>query len=166
MTTKSFFQQKTWTEKSRMIRLLFISSTGPFTTDISACAFSVTSILSDSLWPHGLQTTRLLCPWESPGKNTELGCHFLLQGIFLTQGSNSCLLHWQMDSLLLCHRGRRIQNLKANSPRSVEYCSWSLKVVWRQNSSLHGDIPYMGNSVTSWLSSIKHLHTEALGTQG
>ena len=39
---------------------------------------------------------------DSPGKNTEVGCHFLLQGIFLTQGSNPCLLcllHWQADSL-------------------------------------------------------------------
>ena len=37
-----------------------------------------------------------------PGKNTGVGCHFLLQGIFLTQGSNACLLcllHWQGDSL-------------------------------------------------------------------
>ena len=34
-------------------------------------------------------TTRLLCPWDSPGKNTEVGCHFLLQGAFLTQGSMS-----------------------------------------------------------------------------
>ena len=32
--------------------------------------------------------TRLLCPWDSPGKNTTVGCHFLLQGIFLTQMSN------------------------------------------------------------------------------
>ena len=47
----------------------------------------------------GLYPTRLLCPWDSPGKNTGVGCHFLLQGIFLTQGlnlnlhllSNSCL---------------------------------------------------------------------------
>ena len=31
---------------------------------------------------------RLLCPWNSPGKNTGVGCHVLLQGIFLTQGSN------------------------------------------------------------------------------
>ena len=46
----------------------------------------------DSLWPHGLQPTRLLCPWDSPGKNTAVGYHFLLQGIFLTQGSNLCLL--------------------------------------------------------------------------
>ena len=44
--------------------------------------------MSDSLWPHGLQSTRLLCPWESPGKNTGVGCHFLLPGIFLTQELN------------------------------------------------------------------------------
>ena len=35
----------------------------------------------------------VLCPWDSPGKNTGVGCHFLLQGIFLTQGSNPGLLH-------------------------------------------------------------------------
>ena len=40
-----------------------------------------------------------------PGKNTGVGCHFLLQGIFLTQGSNLCQLHWQVDSLLLSHLG-------------------------------------------------------------
>ena len=37
---------------------------------------------------HGLQPTRLLCPWDFPGKDAEVGCHFLLQGIFPTQGSN------------------------------------------------------------------------------
>ena len=41
---------------------------------------------------HGLYPTRLLCPWDSPGKNTGVGCHFLLQGIFLTQGLHLCLL--------------------------------------------------------------------------
>ena len=35
----------------------------------------------------------LLCPWDFPGKSTGVGCHFLLQGIFLAQGSNLCLLH-------------------------------------------------------------------------
>ena len=47
---------------------------------------------------------RLLCPWDSPGKNTGVGCHFLLQGIFLTQGLNLNLLHllhWQVGSLPL-----------------------------------------------------------------
>ena len=46
-----------------------------------------------TLRPHGLQPARLLCPWHSPGKNTGVGCHFLPQGIFPTQGSNWHLLH-------------------------------------------------------------------------
>ena len=58
--------------------------------------------MSDSLWPHRLQPSRFLCPREFPGKNTGKGCHFLLQRIFLTHGSNLHLLHllyWQVDSL-------------------------------------------------------------------
>ena len=42
---------------------------------------------------HGLQPARLLCPWDSPGKYTGVGCNFLLQGIFLTEGSNPGLPH-------------------------------------------------------------------------
>ena len=44
------------------------------------------------------------CPWDSPGKNTGVGCHFLLQGLFPTQGSNTrllSLLHWQVGSVPL-----------------------------------------------------------------
>ena len=54
--------------------------------------------MSDSLGTHGLQPTRLLCPWNSPGKNTGVGSHFLLPRIFVTQGSNLGLPHWQADS--------------------------------------------------------------------
>ena len=46
-----------------------------------------------------------LCPWDFPGKNTGEGCHFLLQGIFLTPGSNLHLLPWKMDYLPLSHLG-------------------------------------------------------------
>ena len=46
-------------------------------TILAAC--QVASVVSDSLRPHGLQPTRLLCPWDSPGKNTGVGCHFILQ---------------------------------------------------------------------------------------
>ena len=56
----------------------------------------------DSWRPYEPWPTRLLCPWDSPSKNTGVDCHALLQGIFPTQGSNSCLLsllHWQMRSL-------------------------------------------------------------------
>ena len=51
---------------------------------------------------------RLLSPWDFPGKNTGKGCHFLLQGIFPTQGSNPHLLqslHWRAESLLLSGLG-------------------------------------------------------------
>ena len=51
------------------------------------------SVMSSSLQPHGQHPVRLLCPWNSPGKNTGVGFHFLLQGIFLTQGLNPGFLH-------------------------------------------------------------------------
>ena len=53
------------------------------------------SVMPDSFQPHGLQPARLLCPWDFPDRNTGVGCHFLLQGIFPTQGSNPGLLHWR-----------------------------------------------------------------------
>ena len=43
------------------------------------CCCSVASVVSDSVRPHRRQPTRLPNPWDSPGKNTEVGCHFLLQ---------------------------------------------------------------------------------------
>ena len=54
--------------------------------------------------PHGLQPTRILCPWDFPG-NTGMGSHFLLHGIFPTQRSSPSLLHWQVDSLPLTYLG-------------------------------------------------------------
>ena len=57
------------------------------------------------LRPHGLQPTRLLLSIGFPGKNTGVVCHFLLQGIFPSQGSNWHLLHWQKDSLPLSYQG-------------------------------------------------------------
>ena len=61
------------------------------------------SVMSNSLWPHGLQPHRLLCPWDSTGKNTGMGCHFLLQGIFLTQNqiNVSCISY--IDRWILYH---------------------------------------------------------------
>ena len=78
---------------------------------VCVCVCAVASVLSSSLWPHGLKPTRLLCPWDSPGKKTGVGCYALLQGIFPTQGSNPCLLcplHWQMNTLPLTPPGRSI----------------------------------------------------------
>ena len=62
------------------------------------------SVAPDSLRPHELQPTRLLCPWGSPGKNTGVGCHFLSLGTFLTQGSNPGLPHCEQTLYHLSHR--------------------------------------------------------------
>ena len=60
--------------------------------------------MSGSLWSHGLWPTRLLYPWNSPGKNTGVGCHALLQAIFPTQVSNLGLPHWRWILYCLNHQ--------------------------------------------------------------
>ena len=87
-------------------------------------AGSFTSVLSDFLRLYGLYPTKLLCPWESPDKNTGVGCRALLQGIFLTQGWNPhlcllCSLHWQMGSLSLAPPRKPPKML-------IAQCAWFL----------------------------------------
>ena len=74
-----------------------------FSTNEGECCCLVAELTLSR--PHGLYPDRLLYPWEFPGKNPGLGCHFLLQGIFPTQGLNPHLLHWQVGSLPLSHPG-------------------------------------------------------------
>ena len=57
------------------------------------------------LQPHRLWPSRLFCPWDFPGKNTGVGCHSLLWGIFLTQGLNPDLLHCRWILYCLSHHG-------------------------------------------------------------
>ena len=71
--------------------------------------------MADSLWPHGLQPTRLLCPWDSPDKNTTVGCHALFQGIFPTQGSNPGYPQCRWIVYCLSHQG---------SPRILEWVAY------------------------------------------
>ena len=68
---------------------------------------------------------RRLCPWDFPGKNTGVGCCFLLQGIFSIHGVNPNFLHWQVDSLPLNHQGNCIKvygviNLVFNTLESLQ----------------------------------------------
>ena len=73
------------------------SLTGYSATTTVAVASSLNHV--QLLQPQGLEPARLLCPWDSLGKNAEEGCHFLLQDIFPIQGSNLCLFR-----LLHCRR--------------------------------------------------------------
>ena len=66
----------------------FILNTPLNLVSVCVCVWAELRVMFDSLQPQGLKLTRLLCPWDSPGKNTEVGCHALLQGIFPTQRLN------------------------------------------------------------------------------
>ena len=94
----------------------------------SECGVSC-SVMSDSFLPHELSSTRLLCPWNSPGKNTGVGFHFLLQRIFPTQGSNLGLLHWRQILYLLSHKGslviRTHMAIKATMTKEEANCQAS-----------------------------------------
>ena len=84
--------------------------------------------MSNSSRPHGLQPARLLCPWNSPGKNTGVGSHFLLQGLFLTQGLNLGLLHCRQILYQLSHQGTccHMPEMDQNGMRTlVLQCHWS-----------------------------------------
>ena len=89
--------------------------------DISICSLicasgSVShSVMSDSVLPHVARQAPL-CPWNSPGKDPGVGCHFLLQGIFLTQGSNPGLLHCRRVLYLLSPQGSQGSGMPVSPP--------------------------------------------------
>ena len=66
------------------------------------------SVVSDSWRPHGLQPSRLLRPWDSPGKSTRGNCHSLLYRFFPTQGSNLGLLHCRQILCCPSYQGSHI----------------------------------------------------------
>ena len=66
------------------------------------------SVMSDSSRPHGLQLSRLLCPWDSPGKNNGVGYHFLSQWTFPTQRLNPDLPHCRQILYHQSHQGSPI----------------------------------------------------------
>ena len=69
------------------------------------------SVVSNSLWCHGLWPARLLCPWDSPGKNIEVGFHALLQGISATQGFNPSLLHCRLYSNIKFFKKKHVRGI-------------------------------------------------------
>ena len=82
-----------------------------WTQTVLCCAVLSRSVVSDSSWPHGLQPSRLLCPWGF-SRQEYWSCHDLLQGIFPTQGSNPGIPHCRWIPYYLSHQG---------SPRTLEW---------------------------------------------
>ena len=113
-----------------------------WTTFLSEVKWSC-SVMSNSFWPHGLQPTRLLHPWDFPGKNTGVGCHCLLQGIFLTQRLNPGLPHCRQMPYPLKHQRRHLPNLSSNCLHVIEHRAGLL--VWPFSSQVKGgkSFPYL-----------------------
>ena len=120
------------------------------------CCCSITKSGLTLCNPMDCSAPGLLCPWDSPGKNTGVGCHALLQGIFPTQGSNPRLLHWQVDSLPLSHQWSPAWVCTANNWRNYDLLIsvWPQPrfwVFWLQDSKW--DWPYKDDAgdVLAWL---------------
>ena len=103
----------TWWWEGGELREAWVLETSWSTAAKSVLDFAC---MKNKLIVYSLNSVRLFCklkdcsppgssvPGIFPGKNTEVGCHFLFQGIFQTQRWNLCLLHWQADSLPLSQR--------------------------------------------------------------
>ena len=93
--------------------------------------------MSDSSKPCGLGPSRLLCPWDFPGKNTGVGYHAHLQGIFPIQALSPCLLsllYWQVDSLPLMPPGKPIEYYAAIKNYTLRTWKSIFSVKWEKNS--------------------------------
>ena len=95
------------------------------------------SVVSDSLQPHGCSLPGLSVLGDTPGKNTGVGCHFLLQGIFQTQGSNPGLLHCRQILYRLSHLEMSVVGAGAKSSFSSWTMSWLTGIIevptlWQQ----------------------------------
>ena len=100
-------------------------------TAVCVC-LCVCPVVAESLQLLGLYPARLLCPCDFPGKNTGVSCYFLLQGIFLTQGSNLGLLHCRQ--ILHHFRGRK------SSPKWLHQCFCPQTELWLPPASLAGSL--------------------------
>ena len=105
------------------------------------CAVLSCSVVSDSFRPSGLYPTRLLCSWNSSGKNTGVVCHALLQGIFPTQGLNPGLPHCRQIFYCLSHQG---------SPRVLEWMAYSFSRGSSRPRNWTGVSCIAGGFFTSW----------------
>ena len=83
-------------------------------------------VMSDSLLPHRLYPSGLLCPWNSLGENTGVGCHFLHQGIFLIQGLNLGLLDCRQICYHLSYRKSLLQNNSEIQLPFFSFRNWNL----------------------------------------
>ena len=86
--TRTYWMNEAWAQRPRQLFPIKCSLQGH-----SCCCCQVASVVSDSVRPHRRQPTRLPRPWDSPGKNTGVGCHFLLQNQWQSRNIYLWMIH-------------------------------------------------------------------------
>ena len=114
---------------AQWISYTYIHSFFRFFSHIGHCCIVAKPCLTDCD-PVDYRFPRLLCPWDSPSKNTGVGCHFLFEGIFPTQGLNLRLLFWQADSLPLSHMKSPCRPLQSQSNCFLHVTSLLVNLGW------------------------------------
>ena len=138
-------------------------------TNDHMCACSVISSSFLTAPPHanGLWPTKLLCPWDFPGKSTGVGCHSLLQGIFSTQGLNPHHLHCTQIVYRLSNQGSpqlMMQVLKQLSGNSFLQRS-HLECVHREGESFLSRELYIHDSKTKGDTFPEYIKTQVKETR-
>ena len=110
------------------------------------------TVVSNSLQPQVQKPARLLYPWDCWGENIRVGCYFLFQGIFLTQGSTpsfQCLLHWQVLYRWATGEASRhisighSQTLFLRTVSPIEYVWWDNEKIFCSSETLSVSIEYI-----------------------
>ena len=102
--------------------------------------------------PHGL----FFCLWNSPSRNTWLGCHFILQGIFSIQESNPGLLHCRQNLYWLSYEGNRKNQLYSNQKKKKKKkkrpleCPHLIKIIYQKQYYLFGGITTKDQRKQEW----------------
>ena len=106
--------------------------------------------------PTDCNLTRFLRPWDFPGKNTGVGCHFLLQEIFPTQGLNPGLLHCKQTPYHLSQLGHK-------KPRSLRQKNWNLEqILGPTNPVIMGNVSPSVRLNFFFLSAVKNVNSTLL----
>ena len=124
-----------------LLLILFVAHLCSFTYVPRCCCYCccccwVASVVSDSVWPHRRQPTRLPRPWESPGKNPGVGCHFLLQCMKVKSESKAAQLCLTCSDPLDCNlRGSSVHGIF--QARVLEWVAIAFSIYWYYEFSNH-----------------------------
>ena len=98
-------------------------------------------------------TSWTLQPWNSPGQNTGVGSHSILQEIFQTQGSNPCLSHWRQILYQLSHQ---------RSERILEWVAYPFSSVSSRHKNWTGVSCITGGFITTWATRVLWGHLQGI----